>query len=120
MKSSEAYPVIDPSTFIHQITFLDQSTQEDASGSVPVYLQASPPDVTYGRIKTIRGREVIQGGQDTAQSFIEITTYYRAGRGSNTRIQAPSGSVFIVQTVENVEERNMFTIFNCIGVGSNE
>lgn len=118
--SSDVWPVVDPSTFIHRITFLDQVQGFDASGAVVSYAAGSPPDVTYGRIKLVSGRDVIKGGQDTSQLFAEVTTYYRAGRGPNTRILTPSGSVFIVRSVANLDERNMFTVFNCVGLGANE
>ena len=119
-RSSDVWPVIDPSSFIHQITFLEQMIGNDATGANVSYAAASPPDTTSARIKIMRGIDVIKGGQDVAQVFAEITTYYRTGRGPNTRIQAPSGSVFVVRSVQNVDERNMYTVFTCVGLGPNE
>lgn len=120
MKSTPAWPIVDPSTFVHRITFLEKVTGTDASGSVVRYAAGSPPDITSASIRIVRGTDVIKGGQDTSQLFAEITSYYRPNRGPNTRIQAPSGTVFIVRSVANIDERNMYTVFNCIGLGANE
>jgi head-tail adaptor len=113
------YPTIDPGSFRHQIILLSQTLGSDAGGSTFTYQVGVPPVTTWAKIDYLRGDELLKSGQDVSQSFLKVTAWYRAEFAAGSRIQAPSGSQFIIQNVENVKEMNMYMVLMCLGIGSN-
>lgn len=120
MSLGDKFPSIDPGEFRHHFTFLNQIPASDASGTSVSWSAASPPETAWGKMQMVRGTDVIKSGQDTAQVFMMLTTWYRSGSYSNKRIQTPNGSQFVIQAVENVLQMNAFMVLTCIGIGANE
>ena len=113
-------PDVDPGELIHRITFLDQVIGNDASGASVSYAPGNPAKQAWARIKWLRGTDVIKAGQDVSQAFAEVTIRYRQDVSASQRIQTPSGTVLIVQAMQNVREMNMWLALRCIAVGNND
>lgn len=114
----DVWPVTDISEFVHLITWLDQQTVNDESGVSVVYAASSPPDTSWCKIEWMRGEDVIKAGQDTSQLYGTVTMNYRQGLVANRRIQAPGGGIYIIRSVENVQNRNMFHRINIVALGA--
>ena len=114
------WPTIDPGEFRHVITFLNPVASTDSSGSIVSWQPSIPPLVAYAKIEAIRGSEVIKSGQEVAQLYLTITTWFRQGTLPNRRLQAPNGSQYIIQAVENVLEMNTFMVLTCLAVSLNQ
>lgn len=115
----QQWPEIDPGRFRHQITLLSPVTGSDSSGVSVTYAAASPPIVAWVEIEYVRGVDVIKAGQDASQVFLKVTGWWRSQFTTNSRIQSPSGNVYIIQAVENVREINQYMVLTCIGIGAN-
>jgi len=120
VKIVNGVPVMDPARLKHRVTFLQQTASSDASGSIVIWAAASPPDVTWAAIEPMHGLDIIKAGQDISQIGITVTMRYRPGRLPSGRLQAPSGSIYIIRAIENVLEMNVWLVLTCLGLGANE
>lgn len=98
------------------------------------YGPASPP--TYGAagltlgwntftteraaIETVRGTDVIKGGQTATQLFLTVGMYFVDGLLPNMRVVRHNGTTYVIQSVENILEMDMVLVLNCLGIGANE
>lgn len=107
----------------HQITITQL-----ALSSPPAYDPAGPVK-TYqpfisgllAAIEVLRGTDVIRGGLITSQVFLTVLIWYQPGILSNMRVQnLDNGSTYVIQSLNNVLERNEVLLLNCIGLGLNE
>ena len=121
-KPEGLWPSINPGELRHTITQLNQLTGTDASGANISYVPASPPVTVRAKIQPMKGSDVIRAGQDIAKVPVEITVRYSAvvTWQPNMRILSDNGSVFIIQAIQNVEERNILLVLTCLGLGANE
>lgn len=113
-------PYMDPGRLKHQITFLDQVIGSDVSGTSLTYAAADPPETAAAEIRPMRGTDKIKAGQEVSQVLIIVTIRYRATATANRRIQAPGGSVYVIQAVENIGLQNTWMELTCMGIGSND
>jgi len=51
---------------------------------------------------------------------VTITMFWQGGILPNMRIVADTGSVFVVQSIENLQELNVVLQLNCLGLGNNQ
>ncbi len=114
------WPVIDPSRFIHQITWLRQTLTPDASGMGESWKPDRPAVTSWVSIEEMNGTDVIRAGQNITQIPITVEMNYRPGILPNMRFQAADGTQYVVRSVENVNRMNMFLRLNCLGLGANE
>lgn len=114
-------PVPDVSQFIHAITL-----QEYGLGSPPVYDDAGPVmswndfQSAMAAVVPVRGIDVIRGGQGTTQLFLTITMWWSPGILPNMRVVSDNGSKYVIQSIENILERNIVLVLNCLGLGPND
>lgn len=72
-------------------------------------------------IQALRGTDVIRAGQDTTQLYVEVGLVFEPGVLANMRVlNLDNGSVYLIQSVENVLEMNEVLVLNCIALGSNQ
>lgn len=74
---------------------------------------------TWARILPNRATDVIRNGQTTTQTFLVLNIRYRAGILSNMRVSWTNGT-YVIQGIENVEERNQELNLICLALGANE
>ena len=94
--------------------------------SPPAYDNAGPvltwqpigPEV-MASIETMRGTDVIRSGQTTAQIYLEITIWYQDGITSAMQI-TNGDNTYVIQSIENVNERDRVLRLNCVALGTNE
>jgi len=115
-------PVMDAARLRHRVLFLEPTPGTDDSGSTVTWAAGNPPDIAWAEIVPTRGSDIIRAGQDVSQVWITVTLRYNPSktRTPNTRLQAPSGSIFVVQAIENVLEMNVWLVMTCLGLGANQ
>ena len=115
------WPILDVSRCVHPITIWQQAPASppeiDAGGPVMTW---QPVATAMAAIEIVRGLDVIRGGQVTTQLYLTVTFWYQAGILPNMRATAENGSTYVIQSVENVNERNIVLRLNCLGLGANE
>ena|ERR1051326_1424797 len=116
---SEEWPTINPGEFRHEITLLVETLVKNKAGIVATWAPGQPPLTAWAKIRYIRGANVIKTGQEVTQTYVEITLWYRPEFATTGRLQGPNGSLFLIQSFENVREMNMFLVLTCLGLGSN-
>jgi len=114
------WPSINIGALRHQITI-----QQLLPSSPPVYneqgetLSWQPFTTAQAAIEPISGKDVIRGGQTTTQLFLTIAIWYQPGIAANMRVISDNGSVYIIQSIENVLEMNQVLTLNCLGINQN-
>jgi SPP1 family predicted phage head-tail adaptor len=112
-------PAIDPGSFTQLLTFLVQASTLDASGEAVSYVAGNPPLTAWGSVKHVKGTDKIAAGQEVAQDLVTIKTWWQPQILTTMRVQSPTGSIYIIQAVENVDELNIYAVLTCLGVGVN-
>jgi SPP1 family predicted phage head-tail adaptor len=121
VRIQNGWPSIDIGALRHLITIL-----KFASTSPPTYDVAGPilewiPVVTCNAaINPISGKDVIRGGQTTTQLNLAIAIWYQDGILPNMRVQSDNGSIYVIQSIENVLEMNVVLTLNCVGLALND
>lgn len=91
--------------------------------SPPQYDTAGPVLVrtlvrsTWAKIVPNRATDVIKSGQATAQTFLVLNIRYTSGIQANMEVDGNNGT-YLIQGIENVEERNQELNLICIALGS--
>lgn len=112
------WPVIDVGRMVHTITIQQQAVNGfDASGQVTQWTDFVTAQAV---IEPVRGTDVVRSGQTTAQLFLTVGLWYQAGIAENMRVVSHNGATYLIQSIENVLERNAVLLLNCIGIGDNE
>lgn len=104
------WPSIEPGRLRHPITLLAPATALTAGGTEASY---APWLSTRAAIETLRGTDTQRNGQATAQTNLLVTLRYRAGVTAAMRVQTAT-AVYIIQSIENVEERNKVLKLTCL------
>lgn|ERR1017187_2515514 len=118
--NTQNWPEIDPGTFRHRITLLQQVLGTDTSGVETTYKPVSPSVTAWVSFNYMRGTDVIKSGQDVSQVYITLIGWWRTQFTANSRIQTDDGDQFIVQAVENIKRMNTYMVLTCIGFGNND
>src|SRR5262249_1815050 len=111
-----AWPMLDPGKMVHWVTVMQETPVADISGTSTVW---SSFVSCWAQIDAIRGSDVLKSGQDTTQLFLTVKIRWQTGILPKMRVQTASGSTFIIQAVENIGERNVVLVLNCIALASN-
>jgi SPP1 family predicted phage head-tail adaptor len=121
VKVVNGWPSIDIGALRHAITILALGPS-----SPPTYDEAGP-QLTWqpvasamAAINPISGKDVIKGGQTTTQLNLAIAMWYQDGILPNMRVQSDNGSIYVIQSIENVMEMNVVLTLNCVGLASND
>lgn len=115
--SESPWPEIDPSTFIHRMTFLQPVTSMTKAGTQTVYQAGNPPVMAYASVDEMNPVDVIRGGLDVSQVPTIIRTWYRANIATaQQRIQHPDGTVYVVKGAKKVKGVNVYLVFACIAL----
>jgi head-tail adaptor len=119
--TADGEPWIDPAKLRVPITFLEETTTQDASGSAVAWLAGNPPDVTRAEIVPVRGLDVLKAGQDVSQVQIIATIRYAApGRNAQNRFQDLRGNIYVIKAVEDVlPGRLVYQVLTCLLIGAN-
>jgi SPP1 family predicted phage head-tail adaptor len=114
------YPSIDPGLFRHVVTI-----QQYGPTSPPTF-DAAGPVLTWttfatarAHIEIIKGKDVIKSGQTVTETYIVVTIRRQAGIAAKMRVVATNGT-YVIQSIENVEERNRLLNLLCLGLKGNE
>jgi head-tail adaptor len=118
-RADSGYPSIDPGDLRHLITYLEQTTVNDASGVSTAWLPASPPVTSWAGMETINVRDMIQGGQTISQVIAKWTVRWEPGIAQTSRFVDENGGFWIIEAVNNVQARNVLLELTCLGLGPN-
>lgn len=114
------WPVADPGDMMHPVVI-----QNLVIGSPANITPVGPIQnwITflecYASIKHVRGIDVIQSGQTTAELYATITIYYFPGIGPDMRVIGDNGNTYVIQSIENPEPMNVLLVLNCVALGRN-
>lgn len=112
---------INPGLLRHTVTI-----QQQTVGSPPTFDDAGPV-LTWAifatrkaHIETLRASDAIKAGQDVSKLWTFVTIRYLAGLTPAMRLIAPNGSTYVIQGIENVNERNLLMRLSCLALGENQ
>lgn len=115
------WPTIDIGRMRHQVTILAPGPASppafDAAGPVVTF---QPFATAMAAIETVRGTDVIRGGQTATQLFLTVGMWWQAGIAANQQVQSDNGSTYVIQSVENILELDVVLVLNCVALGSNQ
>lgn len=100
---------------IHQVTILQQTQGTDISGTTTIW---APFVTTWAAIEPVHGLDVLKAGQDTTKLFLQVKIRWQKGILANMRLQKADGGQFIIQAIENQDERNVILILLCLALGT--
>ena len=119
-RTDSGYPTIDPGDLRHLITYLNQTTVSDASGTATAWLPASPPVTSWAAMEVISGvKDLMQGGQTISQVLAKWTVRWEPGIETTSRFSDEDGGFWIVEAVHNVGGRNVVLELTALGLGAN-
>jgi SPP1 family predicted phage head-tail adaptor len=117
MASTPKNPLLIPAGDLrHVVNILEPTLSTDASGAVQTWTTFLA-DVRAA-IDPIRGTELIRSGQDVTQTFITVTIRYVPGVTAAMRVEAHHGT-YVIQSIENISERNRVLKLLCMAVAPN-
>jgi head-tail adaptor len=121
VKITNGWPAIEIGALRHPVTI------QSHGPSSPIAYDAAGPVSTWNDFLTamaaidpVRGTDVIRGGQITTQLFLTIALWYQPGILPSMRVVSESGSIYVIQSVEDVMEMHKVLLLNCIGFNVNE
>ena len=71
---------------------------------------------TWAALEPVRGTDVVRFGQITTQLYMTVTIPYQTGIQANFRVSSAKG-LFVIQSVENPLERDIYLVLNCVELG---
>jgi head-tail adaptor len=121
VKIVNGFPSIDIGKMRHAITIQKEGPTSPPTTDVAGPAMAWNPFTTAdAAIDAVRGTDVIKGGQTTTQLFLTVAIWFQAGILPNMRVLNENGSIYVIQSVENVMEMNTVMVLNCLAIGANE
>jgi SPP1 family predicted phage head-tail adaptor len=100
----------------HTITFLQRSISTDNTGNVEAW---SSYGTARAKVEPYRGTDLIRAGQDVTQTFITISTRYRADVDATMRILHDTHT-YVIQGIEDLLGKHRVLRFTCLGIGAND
>lgn len=108
----------DPGERRHRIRILQPVTGSDASGSNVTYSELLQ---TWAKIVPTRATDVVRNGQQVSQAYLVINVRYRKEIQPNMQVQwVNSQTTYLIQGIENIEERNQELNLMCLAFGPNQ
>jgi SPP1 family predicted phage head-tail adaptor len=114
------WPRTNPGERNQKIVFLQQSLVNDISGTAEKWLPASPPHWVWGKVRPGSGTDAFRAGQEVSKVPVEIEISYDAAAVANMRVQVPSGHIFVVRAIQNVNLMNIDMVLTCEGLSGND
>lgn len=117
-----AWPHIDPGKKRHKISIFAQSTTQDGYGQESTALGTVPVLSRYAAIDTFTAREVYQDGfvsQVVHKVYIDWPRLVRITTDMRVVVHPLAGalaSLYLIQAVENVQQRNLVMVLTCIEI----
>jgi len=119
--TSSGWPSIDPGRMRHSVTIQKQGpTSPPSYDSTGPVLAWSAFATARAAIEIMCGTDVIKSGQTTTQLFLTVAILFQAGILPNMRVLNENGSVYVIQSIENVLEMNQILLLTCVGLGAND
>ena len=100
----------------HLVTFLQSSITSDVGGNVETWNTYS---TARAKIDPIRALDLVRTGQDTTQTFLTVSIRNRDDVNSTMRLQYQN-SVYVIQGIENILQKNRVLRLTCLGIGQND
>jgi|SRR5581483_4010077 len=113
-------PTIEIGALRHEV-----SIQKNGPASPPVFDAGGPVlgwntfATALAAIEAVRGTDVIKSGQTTTQLFLTVTMWWQPGILPDMRVASDNGSLYVIQSVENVLEMDVVLVLNCLGLSKN-
>ena len=115
------WPSIDIGSMRHPVTIqalgAGSPVTFDAAGAVTTWQTFAQ---VMAAIDPVRGTDVIRGGQITTQLYLTVAIWFCPGILASMRIVTDTGSVYVIQSVEDVLELHQVMLLNCIAFNANE
>ena len=110
------WPQIDPGEMVHRVAIQAQTQAQDALGGQTETWNTVL--TIMAALATTASKELYQTGQFTGQVTHRVSIYWPgAGIAILGGMRVVYGSrIFIVQTVENVQERNCILLLHCLEI----
>jgi head-tail adaptor len=114
-----AWPHIDPGKKRHRVSIHAQGTKQDGTGGVTPTLGLAALNC-YAAIETLTGRELFQDGfvsQVVHRISIDWPRSLRVTVDMRVVVYQHAGaSVYEIQAIENVQERNLVMVLTCLEI----
>jgi head-tail adaptor len=113
----DGWPVLDVGRCVHPVTIWDQriGSPPEYDGAGPVLSWVKVADA-MASIEAMLGSDVVRSGQTTAQLFVEIVLWWQSGIASDMQVRTAQGKTYVVQSAEDVLDRNVVWRLNCLGL----
>lgn len=99
----------------HSVTILQPSITMGTSGAQTTYTTFLS-DVR-AKIEAMRGTDIVKSGMQVTQTFLTVTIRYVSGITPQMQVQRHGGATYIIQSIENVLERNRVLKLLCLDIG---
>jgi hypothetical protein len=120
IKLQGGWPVLDVGSLVHPITILKQAPTVPPSYDVAGVLNTLTPFATaIVAIDVDRGDDLVREGLTGTLLHLKLGMWWRAGILPNMIVKRADGTQYVIEDVENVRERNVVLILNCLGIGDN-
>lgn len=119
MPRAGKWPGVDPGDLRHQLTFLKQTIGTDGTGANIGWFPTNPPVTAAASMEVLRGDEVIKAGLDISQLYAIFIIRYQDGIVASARFQTEAGSVWIIQAIEDIEDRGVLLRITALGLADN-
>lgn len=120
VKIVNGQPTIDIGAMRHTVSIKDQGPSSppeyDAGGRMIPWHEVATGNAA---IAPVRGIDVIRGGQSTSQLFLTVAMWWDPAIRSNMRVYHDNGSIYKIESVENVLEADVVLVLNCTGLEQN-
>jgi hypothetical protein len=120
VKVQGGWPVLDVGSIVHPIEILKQGPSSppayDAGGVVS---RLSPFLSAYAAIETDRGGDLVRSGQTGTQLHLKVGMWWQDGILPSMVVKRTDGTQYVIEDVENVRERNIVLVLNCLAIGNN-
>lgn len=110
----QPWPMIDPGAMVHKVTIFENVIIEDPSGTSTEWRALL---TTWAQIDPVRGTEVLKAGSDTTQLYLTVKIYWQQNIKPTMRVDSLNGS-YLIQSIENLGERNIVLVLNCLALGT--
>ena len=114
-------PVLDIGRMRHPITIqsygLTSPPTYDATGPMQVW---TPFTTAMAAIEIVRGKDVILGGQTATNLNLTLLIWFQPGILADMQVISDNGSLYVITSVENIEEMDVALILNCLAIGVNQ
>jgi SPP1 family predicted phage head-tail adaptor len=110
----DPWPKLNAGEMIHRVTIQRMVPAVGRTGNTFNWTDWSTG--VWAKIVPVRGTDVVKGGQDTTQLYVTISIWWMPGILASMRVVG-NGKTYVIQSVENIQERNIVLVLNCLLLG---